>query len=87
MDNNVLYGKEFQLKTDNGKKVKFDDKDFRVAKECDLGQPSPQCVQVAIKDGVVGVRDSKNPAAQTLMFSAAEWQAFTTGIKKGEFEV
>jgi len=47
-----------------------------------------QCVEVAINlPGVVAVRDSKAPEAATLVISAAEWQAFVTGVKHGEFNL
>ncbi|OQS12826.1 DUF397 domain-containing protein [Nocardia donostiensis] len=44
------------------------------------------CVEVAHLDqGMVGVRDSKNPAGCPLVFGAAEWDAFTAGLVKGQF--
>ncbi|PPJ32632.1 DUF397 domain-containing protein [Nocardia nova] len=47
---------------------------------------SRNCVEVAfLPNNVVGVRDSKNPTGPALMFSAAEWDAFTAGITGGEF--
>ncbi|NNH69466.1 DUF397 domain-containing protein [Nocardia uniformis] len=45
-----------------------------------------QCVEVAFLDqGMVGVRDSKNPTGPALVFAAGEWDAFTTGVVDGEF--
>jgi len=46
------------------------------------------CVEVADLDGGRGraVRDSKNPAGPALMFTAAEWVAFTAGVRAGEFD-
>ncbi|WP_330250494.1 DUF397 domain-containing protein [Nocardia sp. NBC_00565] len=45
------------------------------------------CVEVAHLDGgMVGVRDSKNPAGPALVFTPGEWQAFTAGVADGEFE-
>ncbi|GAB2693511.1 DUF397 domain-containing protein [Nocardia thraciensis] len=42
---------------------------------------SKDCVEVAFLDeGLVGVRDSKNPSGPALVFTPAEWDAFTTGI-------
>nr|WP_245547028.1 DUF397 domain-containing protein [Nocardia brevicatena] len=36
-----------------------------------------QCVEVAhFADGMVGVRDSKNPTGPALIFTPAEWDAF-----------
>jgi hypothetical protein len=40
---------------------------------------------VAAKDGVVAVRDTKNPE-HMLYFSTAEWEAFIQGAKSGEFD-
>jgi len=48
------------------------------------------CVEVADLpadlDGGRAVRDSKNPAGPALMFTAAEWAAFTAGVRAGEFD-
>lgn len=39
------------------------------------------CVEVAhLRGGMVGVRDSKNPAGPALVFDPAAWDAFTTVI-------
>ena len=44
------------------------------------------CVEVAdLGDGGHVVRDSKNPIGQALVFTVAEWSAFITGIRTGEF--
>ncbi|MCA1706621.1 MAG: DUF397 domain-containing protein [Actinobacteria bacterium] len=47
---------------------------------------SGQCVEVAQFDGVTAVRDSKEPSGPTLVVTPAEWAAFTTGIRHGEFD-
>jgi len=40
-----------------------------------------KCVEVAWLDsGRVGVRDSKNPTGPALVFSPAEWDAFTANM-------
>ncbi|MFF4027919.1 DUF397 domain-containing protein [Nocardia elegans] len=45
------------------------------------------CVEVAHRtEGTVAVRDSKNPTGPALIFTPAEWDAFTTGIQNGEFQ-
>ena len=46
-----------------------------------------ECVEVAgLPDsGGRAVRDSKNRTGPALMFPAAEWVAFTTGVRAGEF--
>ncbi len=46
------------------------------------------CVEVAFAaDGSVGVRDSKNPTGSVLTFTSAEWEAFTGGVRDGEFDI
>lgn len=37
--------------------------------------------------GIVVVRDSKNPAGPALRFTPAEWAAFVSGVKDGEFDL
>lgn len=40
------------------------------------------CVEVAwLKDGQVGVRDSKNPTGAALAFTPEAWACFTTDIR------
>ncbi|MFD8247806.1 DUF397 domain-containing protein [Nocardia sp. NPDC059691] len=44
-----------------------------------------QCVEVAwLEDGMIGVRDSKNPSGPALVFAPGEWDAFTTGVQSGK---
>jgi hypothetical protein len=45
-----------------------------------------QCVEVAAVDGAYAVRDSKNPAAGHLAFSAPDWMAFIAAVKRGSFD-
>ena len=46
------------------------------------------CVEVARNlPGIVAVRDSKNPDGPILEFSPAGWQAFTAGVRHGEFDL
>ncbi|WP_459546046.1 DUF397 domain-containing protein [Nocardia sp. X0981] len=48
---------------------------------------SKDCVEVAhLRDGVVGVRDSKNPTGPALAFAPHEWDAFTHALRRGGFE-
>lgn len=45
------------------------------------------CVEVAwLSEYLVGVRDSKNPAAPALAFTLEEWDVFTTGVRGGRFD-
>jgi hypothetical protein len=45
------------------------------------------CVEVAVVDGGVAVRDGKDPSGPALQFTAAEWQAFLTGAQAGDFDL
>jgi hypothetical protein len=45
------------------------------------------CVEVALVDDHVGIRDSKDPLGPVLVFAIREWQAFAAGMKDGEFEI
>jgi hypothetical protein len=45
------------------------------------------CVQAArLPGGQIGVRDSKDPHGPVLRFTPAEWDAFLTGARHGEFD-
>ena len=39
------------------------------------------CIQVADLPGTIAVRDSKDPDGPALLFTAAEWAAFTARVK------
>jgi Domain of unknown function (DUF397) len=50
------------------------------------------CVEIAFVPGagetsgrVIAVRDSKQPRGSVLIFTPAEWEAFTLGIQNGDF--
>jgi hypothetical protein len=46
------------------------------------------CVEVAANSpGVIAVRDSKDPDGPKLTFAPAEWDAFTAGVRAGEFDL
>lgn len=44
------------------------------------------CVEVAFVGEDVWVRDSKAPDDGALRFTRAEWDAFLTGVRRGEFD-
>jgi Domain of unknown function (DUF397) len=44
------------------------------------------CVEMAVVEGRVLVRDSKDPLGPRLSFTPAEWAAFLAGVKSGDFE-
>jgi hypothetical protein len=49
-------------------------------------QQSGQCVELAKMDGVIGMRDSKEPNGPILVFTVEEIAAFLDGAAKGEFD-
>ncbi len=65
--------------------VKFNDADF-VKSSFSNYKWVHACVLVAIKNDVIGLRDSKDLNKITLQFTVSEWQAFIEGVKAGEFD-
>ena len=52
------------------------------------GNNGGNCVEVARNlPRVVAVRDSKDPEGPKLVFAPAEWEAFTDGVRAGEFDL
>jgi hypothetical protein len=48
-----------------------------------------QCVEAGpLADGTerVAVRHSLRPDAETILYTRAEWEAFTQGVRSGEFD-
>lgn len=43
------------------------------------------CVEVAVLDGAILLRDSKDPQGPVLTFTRDEWAAFVAGTQGGEF--
>ncbi len=41
------------------------------------------CIEIAYANGLIGVRDSKNPTGPFLTFNRHEWDAFVAGIRDG----
>lgn len=62
---------------------RFIDGDFRKAS----GSGDTGCVEVAMRDGHVGVRDSKDKGGPVLLFDDREWGAFVAGVKGDEFNI
>ena len=51
------------------------------------GSNGGQCVEVASNiPGIIAVRDSKDRGGPALAFTPAEWRAFLSGVKDGEFD-
>jgi len=50
--------------------------------------PQGNCVEVArLADGGVAMRHSRHPDGPALVFTGAEWVAFLSGARDGEFEI
>lgn len=45
------------------------------------------CVEVAVVDAQVAVRDSKHRDGAILLFTPVEWEAFIGGVREGEFDL
>lgn len=59
---------------------------WRVSSKSHWDDPPDSCVEVAtFPDGVVAIRDSHDTTRPALMFTAAEWSAFTAAVHDGEF--
>ncbi|MGD0238718.1 MAG: DUF397 domain-containing protein [Streptosporangiaceae bacterium] len=51
------------------------------------GPQGGNCVEVArLADGQVAVRNSRHATGPTLVFTAAEWDAFVGGAADGDFD-
>ena len=51
------------------------------------GPYSDNCVEVAVVERAVAVRDSKDPSGGVLLFTNAQWNAFVGGTKNGQFDL
>lgn len=52
-----------------------------------LSMHNGSCVEVAGLDGdVIWLRDSKHPDGRVMRFPPAEWDAFVSGARNGEFD-
>jgi len=46
------------------------------------------CVEVAVNlPGIVAVRDSKDRAGGTLVFTSVQWAVFLDGVRAGDFDL
>lgn len=51
------------------------------------GNGGADCTMVAtLSNGMVGVKDSKDPDGPVLQFTRSEFRAFVLGVKDGEFD-
>ena len=68
------------------KKLGISEDDFRKS-SFTKHRPIPDlCVQVALGENVVAVRNSNDPTKNTLTFTREEWVAFIKGVKASEFD-
>jgi hypothetical protein len=44
------------------------------------------CIEVAIAQGRVAVRDSKDRTGPTLVFDPADWETFVADVRKGSID-
>jgi uncharacterized protein DUF397 len=47
---------------------------------------SGECAEVSQGDGMILMRNSRDPSGQVLRYTPEEWQALVRGIKAGEFD-
>lgn len=52
-----------------------------------LSYANHNCVEVAVLDTAVLVRNSRDTDGPVLLVDRAEWVAFVTGVKEGEFDL
>ncbi|WP_037906522.1 DUF397 domain-containing protein [Actinacidiphila yeochonensis] len=56
------------------------DNDLTTWRKSSYSGGNGNCVEVAVLDGVVAMRDSKNPDGPTLQFTPAAFAAFLTAV-------
>jgi hypothetical protein len=62
----------------------FGDELYKNWRKSSYSHVNGDCTEVAENaDGLVGVRDSKNPGGSMLVFGRAQWNAFVGGIRTG----
>jgi hypothetical protein len=47
---------------------------------------SGECVEVTQRNGMIVLRDSKQPNGSVISYTREEWLSFVLGIKAGEFD-
>lgn len=61
----------------------FDRAQWRTSTQCSSGG----CVEVAVGQDMVGMRDAKDRSGPVLVFDASAWSEFVAGIRRGEFDL
>ena len=59
---------------------------WRKSSRSNEGGEQTNCVEVAGLAGRVAMRDSKNPTGVALALPRAQWRAFLTSVRAGEFD-
>lgn len=55
---------------------------WRKASFCQLRE----CVEVARQNGMISMRNSREPAGRILQYTDEEWESFVRSVKAGEFD-
>jgi Domain of unknown function (DUF397) len=77
----VPFRKSSYSSTNGGNCVEVGWADIQFRKSSFSSTAGGQCVEVGGRRGVVGVRDSKNPAGGVLAIPATAWASFTDRVK------
>ncbi|QFU86697.1 DUF397 domain-containing protein [Amycolatopsis sp. YIM 10] len=60
--------------------------DFTNWAKSPISHPNGQeCVEIAVTDNAIGIRDSRKPDGAVLVFDHAEWNAFVAAVESGFF--
>ena len=63
--------------------VDWSEADWRSSTLCANGT----CVEVAVVEGQIGMRDSKEPDGPVLQFDRKSWDNFLAGVRNSEFDL
>jgi predicted secreted Zn-dependent protease len=55
---------------------------WHTALSCESGA----CVEVAANQNTILIRNSREPDGPLIEYTAEEWHAFVSGVKKGDFD-
>jgi hypothetical protein len=63
----------------------FHDDEFKISSFS--GGNGGTCIEVALHEDAVAIRDSKDVEKRTLVFTAKDWASFVKGVKAGDFDL